>query len=226
IPPVLVRSLLFIENRELLDEATPRRNPALEWDRLLRALWTATGSGGPGGSTLATQIEKFRHSPEGITSSPREKLRQMLSASLRAYRDGELSMAARRQIVVDYVNGVPLSAVPGGGEVIGLGDGLAAWYGASFEEMNRALTPPLALDAANRDKLARAYMLALSLFVAQRRPTTLLLEHPEELIAQTRAHLPLLARAGVISKELRDAALAIDFNPTGAGDPDGGNHRF
>src|SRR6185503_16315235 len=38
------------------------------------------------------------------------------------------------------------------------------------------------------------------------------------------AHLPLLARAGVISEELRDAALAIDFSP-GASDPEGGNHR-
>jgi len=226
IPPVLVRSLLFIENRELLDEATPHRNPAVEWDRLLHALWTATGSGGPGGSTLATQIEKFRHSPEGITSSPREKLRQMLSASLRAYRDSGSSMASRRQIVVDYVNGVPLSAVPGGGEVIGLGDGLAAWYGASFEAVNRRLAAPLALDYENRDMVARAYVLALSLFVAQRRPTTLLLERPEELIAQTRAHLPLLARAGVIPAELRDAALAIDFSPKGAGDPEGGNHRL
>jgi membrane peptidoglycan carboxypeptidase len=226
IPPVIVRSLLFIENRELLDEATPRRNPAVEWDRLLRALTNATGSSRAGGSTLATQIEKFRHSPEGITSSSREKLRQMLSASLRAYRDSESSLESRRQIVVDYVNGVPLSAVPGGGEVIGLGDGLAAWYGASFEDMNRALAPPIVLDDANRDEIARAYVLALSLFIAQRRPTTLLLEHPEELIAQTRAHLPLLARAGVITPELRDAALAIDFNPTGAGDPDGGNHRF
>jgi membrane peptidoglycan carboxypeptidase len=226
IPPVLVRSLLFIENRELLDAAAPRRNPAVEWDRLLHALWTATGSGGPGGSTLATQIEKFRHSPEGITSSPREKLRQMLSASLRAYRDSEQSLASRRQIVVDYVNGVPLSAVPSGGEVIGLGDGLAAWYGASFEAMNRALTPPIALDDGNREEAARAYVLALSLFVAQRRPTTLLLEHPEELVAQTRAHLPLLARAGVISPELRDAALAVDFSPAGGGDPDGGNHRL
>jgi membrane peptidoglycan carboxypeptidase len=226
IPPVLVQSLLFIENRELLDEATPRRNPAVEWDRLLRALTNAAGSNRAGGSTLATQIEKFRHSPEGITSSSREKLRQMLSASLRAYRDGELSLASRRQIVVDYMNGVPLSAVPGGGEVIGLGDGLAAWYGASFEEMNRVLTPPIALDDRNRDEVARAYVLALSLFIAQRRPTTLLLAHPEELIAQTRAHLPLLARAGVITPELRDAALAVDFNPTGAGDPDGGNHRL
>jgi membrane peptidoglycan carboxypeptidase len=226
IPPVLVQSLLYIENRELLDATAPRRNPAVEWDRLLRALWIHTGSGGPGGSTLATQIEKFRHSPEGITSSPREKLRQMLSASLRAYRDSEQSMAARRQIVVDYVNGVPLSAVPSGGEVIGLGDGLAAWYGASFEDMNRWLAPPIAIDANNRDHIARAYVLALSLFVAQRRPTTLLLEHPEELLAQTRAHLPRLARAGVISPELRDAALAVDFRPTGSGDPDNGNHRL
>ncbi len=225
IPPVLVASLLFIENRELLDQATPRRNPAVEWDRLVRALWTAAGSGGAGGSTLATQIEKFRHSPEGITSSPSDKLRQMLSASLRAYRGGDVTTAARRQIVADYVNGVPLSAVPGGGEVIGLGDGLAAWYGASFDDVNRRLAPPLALDAADRDEVARAYVLALSLIVAQRRPTTLLLEHPEELLAQTRAHLPRLARAGVISKELRDAALAVEFRPAGAGDPDGGNHR-
>src|SRR5262245_45138219 len=226
IPPVLVATLLYIENRELLDAAAPRRNPAVEWDRLVRALWTATGSGGPGGSTLATQIEKFRHSPEGITSSPTEKLRQMLSASLRAYRGGDLTIEARRQIVVDYLNGVPLSAVPGGGEVIGLGDGLAAWYGADFDEMNRRLTPPLALDGDERDAIARDYVLALSLFVAQRRPTTLLLDHPEELLAHTRAHLPLLARAGVISKELRDAALAVNFRPAGASEPDGGHQRL
>ena len=150
----------------------------------------------------------------------------MLSASLRAYRQSELSLASRRQTVVDYMNGVPLSAVPGGGEVIGLGDGLAAWYGASFEEMNRRLAPPIALDDENRDEIARAYVLALSLFVAQRRPTTLLLDHPDELISQTRSHLHLLARAGVITPELRDAALAVDFMPTGAGDPDGGNHRL
>ncbi|MGT2492279.1 hypothetical protein ACU4GD_21485 [Cupriavidus basilensis] len=34
-----------------------------------------------GGSTLATQIEKYRHSRAGRTSSPKEKLRQMASAS-------------------------------------------------------------------------------------------------------------------------------------------------
>src|SRR5262249_49635955 len=210
--------------RELLDNATPRRNPAVEWDRLLRAIWSATGSGGPGGSTLATQIEKFRHSPEGITSSPTEKLRQMLSASLRAYHGSDLTMAARRQIVVDYVNGVPLSAVPSGGEVIGLGDGLAAWYGVRAEDVNRWLAPPIELDDSNREQIARAYVLALSLFVAQRRPTTLLLEHPEELIAQTRAHLPRLPRAGRISPDPRAPAPAVNFAPDGAPEPDSVDH--
>jgi membrane peptidoglycan carboxypeptidase len=37
-PPVLVQSLLFIENRELLDPGTPKRNPAVEWDRLSKAV--------------------------------------------------------------------------------------------------------------------------------------------------------------------------------------------
>jgi membrane peptidoglycan carboxypeptidase len=41
-----------------------------------------------GGSTLATQIEKYRHSAEGITGSGQEKLRQMISASVRSYRQG------------------------------------------------------------------------------------------------------------------------------------------
>ena len=39
-----------------------------------------------GGSTLATQLEKLRHSPEGRTRSPMEKFRQIVSASLRSIR--------------------------------------------------------------------------------------------------------------------------------------------
>ena len=64
----------------------------------------------PGGSTLATQIEKYRHSPEGRTASIPEKFRQMASASLRAYLDGPDTQRARERIVVDYLNTVPLSA--------------------------------------------------------------------------------------------------------------------
>src|SRR5690554_7827232 len=37
IPPLLVESLLFIENRHLLDETLPRANPAVDWPRLMGA---------------------------------------------------------------------------------------------------------------------------------------------------------------------------------------------
>jgi hypothetical protein len=102
VPKAVVDALLFIENREVLDARYPKRNPAVEWDRLGRAaLFQAmqvagADTGRAGGSTLATQIEKFRHSPQGLTSPPIEKLRQMASASLRAYQDGENTTGARR----------------------------------------------------------------------------------------------------------------------------------
>ena len=116
IPPLIVDTLLFIENRELLDVAAPRRNPAVEWDRLLALLPDAVARlADPrrkvaGGSTLATQMEKYRHAPLGRTDDARAKLRQMIAASLRAYLDGPETTAVRRQIVVDYLNSTPLSA--------------------------------------------------------------------------------------------------------------------
>jgi membrane peptidoglycan carboxypeptidase len=148
VPRSLVASLLFIENRELLAEGAPRRNPAVEWDRLglvLRDSITRLldpSRSVPGGSTLATQIEKYRHAPAGRTEGGIAKLRQMISASLRAYRDGPDTTAVRRQLVVDYLNSTPLSARPGFGEVNGLGDGLWAWFGTDFELANRLLSEP------------------------------------------------------------------------------------
>lgn len=133
VPPLIVTTLLFVENRELLDPQRPRLNPAVEWYRLSKAvgfdiLGKLGRQGGPiGASTLATQLEKFRHSREGRTRSPGEKFKQMLSASLRAYQGGTITLPARRQIVVDYLNSTPLAAAPGYGEVLGLGDGLWAW---------------------------------------------------------------------------------------------------
>src|SRR5205823_1791016 len=105
-----------------------------------------------GGSTLATQIEKYRHSPEGRTESGKEKLRQMASASLRAYLDGDNTLARRRQIVLDYLNTVPLSAQVGFGEVNGIGDGMWAWYGRDFVELNHLLATPLTDDTPSRPK--------------------------------------------------------------------------
>src|SRR5258705_9098903 len=37
VPTALVEALAFVENREVLDDRYPKRNPAIEWDRLGRA---------------------------------------------------------------------------------------------------------------------------------------------------------------------------------------------
>jgi membrane peptidoglycan carboxypeptidase len=210
IPPLIVKTLLFVENREILDSERPNLNPAVEWPRLAKAigfdiLGRLGREGQPiGASTLATQLEKFRHSPEGRTQSAREKLRQMLSASLRAYQGGAHTLPARRQIVVDYLNSTPLAAAPGYGEVLGLGDGLRAWYGMDFDETNRLLAADVAPSDAAR---ARAYKRVLSLLLATRRPSYYLTEDQPALGEFTDAYLRVLARAGVIDNGLRDAAL-------------------
>ena len=212
IPPIVVATLLFIENRELLDLSFPTRNPAVEWDRFAAAGFnTLVATVLPtdhrfGGSTLATQIEKFRHSPEGRTSSPAEKLRQVVSASVRAYQAGPDTTRARERIVVDYVNSTPLSGRSGFGEVIGLGDGLRVWYGTDLDEMAQRLGDlSVTIDIA---RTAQNYKQVLSLFLAQRRPSYYLLSGRGALADLSDAYLRLLSEAGIISAELRDAALA------------------
>jgi membrane peptidoglycan carboxypeptidase len=208
VPEVVVAALLFIENREALDPRHPGRNPAIDWSRLgkafgVKALSVIDGNRKTiGGSTLATQIEKFRHSPEGRTLTARDKLRQMLSASLRAYQDGENTLHARRRIVVDYINSVPLAAAAGWGEVNGIGDGLWAWFGRDFREFNGLLDAPDETEAA-----ALAFKEVLSLFLAQRRPSYYLLEDRGALDELADSYLRLLAREGAITPRLRDLAL-------------------
>ncbi|MBI3283703.1 MAG: penicillin-binding protein [Burkholderiales bacterium] len=215
-PPILVNSLLYIENRELLDPGAPQRNPAVEWDRLSKAVLDKALAGiagarrSPGGSTLATQMEKYRHSREGRTNSMQDKFRQMVSASLRAYQGGADSRAARRQIVLDYLNSVPLSAKPVYGEVNGIGDGMWVWYGRDFAELNRLLKDQLEQPAA-----ALGYKQALSLLIAQRSPSHYLNGGARELEQLTNSHLRLLAAAGVISPALRDAALQLRLQASG-----------
>jgi len=210
VPPLLVSSLLAIENRTLLQTEYPKRNPAVEWTRLARAVWDRalhtvnTAHESPGGSTLATQIEKYRHSPEGRTESPSEKLRQMASASARAYLNGEDTTATRHQLVVDYLNTVPLGARAGFGEIQGIGDALWVWYGRDFAQVNALLSTT---SEASLDERALAYKEALSLLVSQRRPSYYL-ENLDELEALTNAYLRVLAATGVIPPALRDAAIA------------------
>jgi membrane peptidoglycan carboxypeptidase len=145
IPPIVWQTLLFIENRTALDPASPFRNPAVEWGRLFRSTadlglrYLGREGNVAGASTLATQMEKYRHADEGRTESPRDKLLQMASASIRAYLDGAETMEARRRIVLQYVNTVPLAAIRGEGEISGIPDGLWAWYGTDTPEATVAL---------------------------------------------------------------------------------------
>ncbi|MEZ5841782.1 MAG: transglycosylase domain-containing protein [Hyphomicrobiales bacterium] len=216
IPPLFVATLLFVENRELLDDGHPYRNPAIEWDRFALATINTLSEKLNlshqrfGGSTLATQIEKYRHSPDGRTGSAIDKLQQMLSASVRAYADGPDTSAARHRIVLNYINSTPLSARPGFGEVIGLGDGLWAWYGTDLNDVARLLSRPPKTPA---DRKARAivYKQALSLMLAQRRPSHYLLQGRDDLRTMTDTHLRLLADEGIIDQQLRDDALAADL---------------
>src|SRR5450830_560358 len=146
IPPLVVQSLLFIEDRDLLDPRQPLANPAVDWPRFTKAAWSQVAKllhlpgQTAGGSTLATQLEKYRHSPDGLTVSGGEKIRQMLSASVRAYQAGPDTLGSRQNIVRDYLNSVPLSALPSHGEVHGLAEGLRVWYGADFNQVTQALT--------------------------------------------------------------------------------------
>lgn len=217
IPKVLVDALLHIENRDLLSEQYPSRNPAVEWDRLAQALLEKgislidTNRNVPGGSTLPTQIEKYRHSPEGLTSSMGEKLRQMGTASLRAYLDGANTLPMRKKTVMAYLNTVPLSAAPRFGEVNGIGDGLWAWYGLDLDKINKTLAKkPRARDAA----YASALKHALSLIVAERRPSYYLAANRKALDALTDDHLDLLANAGLISRELADQGKRVRLRAT------------
>ena len=64
IPPLVVQSLLFIENRDLLSNEEPLANPAVDWPRFTKAAVSQLGKAldmegqSAGGSTLATQVEK------------------------------------------------------------------------------------------------------------------------------------------------------------------------
>lgn len=213
IPPVVVNSLLFIENRFLLDPKQPLANPAVDWPRFGMAAWSQVAKllhlpgQSAGGSTLATQLEKYRHSPDGLTVSGAEKIRQMISASVRAYQSGPETLAARQNIVRDYLNSVPLSAVPGHGEVHGMAEGLRVWYGSDFNQANEQLSSPATDPKTMADKgLALREM--LSLMIAQRRPSHYLNKGREELADLTDSHLRLLKQNGVIDSALADAALA------------------
>ena len=211
IPPLLVKTLLFLEDRDLDDPASPWQNPAVEWDRLFKAalLYIASKfdieTPMQGGSTLAVQLEKFRHSPHGRTESPVEKYRQLMGASLKAYREGWNTRAWRERIIADYFNTVPLAAAPGYGEIHGLGEGLFAWFGMQLADVVGALKTPGITPA----KL-RAYKHALALLISVRAPSVYLVEERASLEEKVDQFTRLMARSGIIDW---DFAAALQETP-------------
>ncbi|MFZ2727872.1 MAG: transglycosylase domain-containing protein [Methylococcaceae bacterium] len=214
IPPVILNTLLYIENRELLKYSHTTINPAIEWDRLgfaaLQVMASKIGiTGNPaGGSTLATQIEKYRHSPNGYTNSLIDKLRQMSTASLRAYLMGKDTRQMRQEIALAYLNSMPLAATPKSGEVHGLGDGLADWFGADFKKINQLLDPQY-LTGAITSEQAHAYRQVLNILLSQRRPSYFLGRGFKALQNLTDSYLRLMAEQGIITAALRDATLQV-----------------
>jgi membrane peptidoglycan carboxypeptidase len=215
IPQLIVATIAFIEDRGIIDPKLPHRNPAIAWERLGQALADQVqqlfdpGHNVAGGSTLATQLEKFRHSDRGVTPSIAEKLRQVTSASLRAYLGGPETLEARRGVVRAYLNGVPLAARAGYGEVHGLQDGLRVWFDADPGEVNRLLDFSGKPPEEQMEQSALAYREVLSLLLAQQRPTWFFGRSGlSALAARVDEYVRLLPREGIIDLPFRDAVLS------------------
>jgi membrane peptidoglycan carboxypeptidase len=211
IPDPVVQALLFIEDRHVLTKDEPFHNPAIEWDRFTKAILDVFISkfypnyDVHGGSTLATQTEKFRHSREGRTQGVKDKILQMATASMRSYLAGPSNLEQRRKIVLGYINSVPLAAIRGFGEVNGLGDGMWAYYGQDFIKMNTLLSDNFeTMKPAEKDEYAIVYRRVLSLFLAHRRPSDYLGGRTEVLDKQIKKYIPILMAEGRISPALAE----------------------
>ena len=122
IPPIIVSTVLFVENRDILDPNHPYRNPAIGWGRLSRAMVNfglhEIDHKRPmiGGSTLSDAIGKNAPFARRQDSFGRRETPADHNASLRAYRRGPETLAEQQRIVLDYINSIPMAATPAGGE--------------------------------------------------------------------------------------------------------------
>lgn len=200
IPPIVVQSLLAMEDQHL-HLTSDDLNPAVDWGRLGRATIFdgASKLGLPvafqGGSTLAIQIEKYRHSAGGRTTSITDKLKQVADASLRAYHGGDDVRDVQRRLVLDYINTVPLGGAPNYGEVHGIGEGLKAWFGLDPDSVFAVLCDP-----ANPRAEARALKPVLALLCGVRAPTRMLGQSLPELVRRESFYEKRLVRLGVIDR--------------------------
>jgi membrane peptidoglycan carboxypeptidase len=210
IPQIGVKALLLVENRELEDSDFSTRNPVVDWGRLGKAglMYAGHKLGLPvaveGGSTLATQMEKFRYADGGRTNSATDKLRQMVSASLRVYRSGPDTRVERHEIVLDYFNSVPLAAAPGYGEVYGLGNGLHAWFGIDLDQARAVFA-----ESPSGPEKARIFKHMMALICSARAPSFYLETNRKALEARVDFYVRQLASNGTIDSDFaREVAAA------------------
>lgn len=205
IPDDVISILLFIENRQLLKPSDEHKNPVLEWDRMAKAGVKYVGKkfGLPipveGGSTLATQLEKYQHSEGGRTGSVKEKIRQITSASLKAYRTGRDTTVSRREIVTDYINTMPLASAAGYGEVYGLGEGLWAWFGSDIRDVSNALR-----TKNNPTERAEAFKKVMTLLSSVKAPSFYLIKDREALTQRVDYFSDLLLKEKEIDSQFHD----------------------
>lgn len=212
VPNAVLNALLYIEDRELMQPDSPSQNPVINWTRLAKAVILKAGEAVDlnvptiGGSTLATQIEKYRHSEDGITGSSVDKFKQMVSATVRAYQQGSDTLDVRKQLALAYLNTVPLAAAPGFGEVNSLGDGLFVWMGTDFDEINTLLKAPPG-EGVKLKRQGELMRQVVALMIAHRRPSYYLYQDREGLNNLTSSYLRLIGKEKLIPEALMWAAL-------------------
>lgn len=235
IPEIWWKTLLEVENRELLDHQNDGKNVTIEVDRLVKAIvlkklkeWGAPVEN-PGGSGLAVQIEKMLHSPDGQSRGDKEeKKRQILTAMAKYYKDHDA-----KKFVVTYFNIVSLASTKLDGNVDGYAEAMHIWYGRDLELVKKTLTTPDdQLDANGLKLKAQIYIEAASLVIAVKKPDEYYngpsvrgahlskAERAElgrkEMRQRLGKHLPAFVRKGIISQKLFDN---IDLNKLEIADP-------
>ncbi|MGR9107178.1 MAG: transglycosylase domain-containing protein [Gammaproteobacteria bacterium] len=217
IPPLIIKSLTFIEDRELINPEASQSNPVVNWARFYKAalLYGIGKLGFPvhveGGSTLATQLEKYRYSAGGRTGSVTDKLKQITGASLKVYVEGADTREARQEIILDYLNTVPLAGAPGYGEIYGLAKGLQVWFGLDLGDVSRILM------AQNQDQTtAETYKKVLLLLAAVKAPSFYLVRDFEALEQRVNSYVRLMARQGVLPSAFARLVLSahVGLMPT------------
>ena len=212
VPPILIQTLTFIENQELLNTNFRYANPVIEIDRLAYATYlygknilTKNTAKTAGGSTLATQMEKYNFSENGMTHGGYDKIIQIISASLRTYKDSRDTTTQRSKILLDYLNSVPLGAAKYYGEVRGFPEALSIFYNVDLDSELKTLESTNSNQPYTREQL-EALNRMLQLILTIRNPNYL--DKPEYIQELKLTYIQLLVNEHI----LHSSALSLINN--------------